>query len=207
MAIRVGIYEDNTELNDALALLVANTAGLLLAGTYTDCLNVTQDTFRDRPDVVLMDINLPLRDGIQAVQALHRDYPEVDVLMLTIYDDDDRVFRALCAGAKGYLLKHIEPEQIVTAIRDVYDGGAPMSPSIARRVLQSFVGKSVAAEELSSLTSRENQILHYLAQGMSNKLVANELTISVETVRTHIKRIYEKLQVHSVTEAIAKYRQ
>jgi DNA-binding NarL/FixJ family response regulator len=207
MAIRVGIYEDNTELNDALALLVANTAGLLLAGTYTDCLNVTQDTFRDRPDVVLMDINLPLRDGIQAVQALHRDYPEVDVLMLTIYDDDDRVFRALCAGAKGYLLKHIEPEQIVTAIRDVYDGGSPMSPSIARRVLQSFVGKSVAAEELSSLTSRENQILHYLAQGMSNKLVANELTISVETVRTHIKRIYEKLQVHSVTEAIAKYRQ
>jgi DNA-binding NarL/FixJ family response regulator len=207
MAIRVGIYEDNTELNEALALLVKNTSGLELAGAYTDCLNVTLDTFRDRPDVLLMDINLPLRDGIQAVQVLHRDFPDVDVLMLTIHDDDDRVFRSLCAGAKGYLLKHIEPEQIVEAIRHVYDGGSPMSPSIARRVLQSFVGKSVAAEEMANLTSRENQILHYLAQGMSNKLVADELGISVETVRTHIKRIYEKLQVHSVTEAIAKYRQ
>jgi DNA-binding NarL/FixJ family response regulator len=207
MAIRVGIYEDNVELNEALTLLVRTTDGLELAGAYTDCLNVTMDVFRDRPDVLLMDINLPLCDGIQAVQALHRDYPEVDVLMLTIYDDDDRVFRSLCAGAKGYLLKHTEPAQIVTAIEDVYNGGSPMSPSIARRVLASFVGKSVADKSLANLTSRENQILHYLAQGMSNKLVADELTISVETVRTHIKRIYEKLQVHSVTEAIARYRQ
>lgn len=126
--------------------------------------------------------------------------------MLTVFDDDDRVFRALCAGASGYLLKQTPPDQIIEAIQEVYAGGAPMSPSIARKVISTFPGRSTQTADLDQLTSRESQVLHYLAQGMSYKLVAAELSIGLETVRTHIKRIYEKLHVHSVVEAVAKYR-
>ena len=126
--------------------------------------------------------------------------------MLTVFDDDDRVFRALCAGASGYLLKQSTPDQIMDAIRLVYEGGAPMSPSIARKIVQSFPSHKKTSENLELLTGRESQVLHYLSQGLSYKLVAAELGISLETVRTHIKRIYEKLQVHSVTEAISRYR-
>ena len=153
-----------------------------------------------------MDIDLPGRDGIQAVTSLHREFPSVEVLMLTVFDDDDRVFRALCAGASGYLLKQTTPDQILEAIRAVYAGGAPMTPSIARRVIQSFPARFTQTADIDQLTGRESQVLHYLAQGLSYKLVAAELGISIETVRTHIKRIYEKLHVHSVVEAVSKYR-
>lgn len=206
MAIRVAIYEDNRPLRDALGTLIADTDGLTLVGAYGDCLLANDNTYRHQPDVVLMDIDLPGRDGIQAVQSLRREFPTVEVLMLTVFDDDDRVFRALCAGASGYLLKQTPPDDILDAIEQVYAGGAPMTPSIARKVIQTFPGRAAASADLDQLTSRESQVLHYLAQGLSYKLVADELSISIETVRTHIKRIYEKLHVHSVTEAVSKYR-
>lgn len=206
MPIRTLIYEDNVLLRDALSSLIADADDCELVGAFGDCLRANDQTYQLQPDVILMDIDLPKRDGIQAVMSLHREFPAVEVLMLTVFDDDDRVFRALCAGASGYLLKHTPPDQILSAIQDVYAGGAPMSPSIARRVIQSFPAQVTPTASLDALTAREGQVLHYLAQGMSYKLVAAELGIGLETVRTHIKRIYEKLHVHSVTEAIAKYR-
>lgn len=206
MAIRVAIYEDNRPLREALSVLIADTDNLTLVGAYGDCLQANDNTYRHQPDVVLMDIDMPGRNGIQAVQSIRREFPNVEVLMLTVFDDDERVFRALCAGASGYLLKQTPPDEIIEAIEQVYAGGAPMTPSIARKVIQTFPGKANAAAELDQLTSREGQVLHYLAQGYSYKMVADELGISIETVRTHIKRIYEKLHVHSVTEAVSKYR-
>ncbi|MEZ0610190.1 response regulator [Fibrella sp. WM1] len=206
MAIRVAIYEDNRPLRDALGTLIADTDGLTIVGAYGDCLQANDNTYRHQPDVILMDIDMPGRDGIQAVQSLRREFPTVEVLMLTVFDDDDRVFRALCAGASGYLLKQTPPDDILDAIEQVYAGGAPMTPSIARKVIQTFPARATLSADLDQLTSRESQVLHYLAQGLSYKLVADELGISIETVRTHIKRIYEKLHVHSVTEAVSKYR-
>ena len=206
MAIRVAIYEDNQPLREALSALITDEDDYTLVGAFGDCLHANDQTYRLQPDVILMDIDLPGRDGIQAVTGLHREFPNVDILMLTVFDDDDRVFRALCAGASGYLLKQTTPDQILEAIQSVYAGGAPMTPSIARKVIQTFPTRIGHSADLEQLTSRESQVLQYLAKGLSYKLVAAELTISVETVRTHIKRIYEKLHVHSVTEAIAKYR-
>jgi DNA-binding NarL/FixJ family response regulator len=204
--IRILLFEDNEPLREALSVMVSDTDGFKLVGAFGDCLRANDLVFQLQPDVVLMDIDLPGRDGIQAVTSLHREFPTVEVLMLTVFDDDDRVFRALCAGASGYLLKKTPPEQIIQAIQDVYAGGAPMSPSIARKVIATFPSRATQTADLDQLTSRESQVLHYLAQGLSYKLVAAELSISIETVRTHIKRIYEKLHVHSVTEAVAKYR-
>ncbi|TAE23645.1 MAG: DNA-binding response regulator [Cytophagales bacterium] len=204
--IRILLFEDNEPLREALSVMVSDTDGFKLVGAFGDCLRANDQVFQLQPDVVLMDIDLPGRDGIQAVTSLHREFPNVEVLMLTVFDDDDRVFRALCAGASGYLLKQTPPDQIIRAIQDVYAGGAPMSPSIARKVIATFPARATQTADLDQLTSREAQVLHYLTQGLSYKLVAAELGISIETVRTHIKRIYEKLHVHSVTEAVAKYR-
>ena len=204
MAIRIGIYEDNESLRDALSLLVQTTDNFELAGAYGDCLNLEQQIATNRPHVVLMDIDLPGMTGIEATLRLHRQFPETDVLMLTVFEDDDRVFEAIRAGATGYLLKKTPPSRILAAIQEVYEGGAPMSPGIARRVMQSL-HRSTAPHELDQLTPREATILSLLAAGNSYKMVAAEAGISIDTARTHIKRIYEKLHVHSVTEAVAKY--
>lgn len=206
MPIRVLIYEDNTSLREALSALIADTDECVLVGAFGDCLRANDQTYQLQPDVVLMDIDLPGRDGIQALTSLHREFPAVEVLMLTVFDDDDRVFRALCAGASGYLLKQTPSDQLLEAIQSVYAGGAPMSPSIARKVIQTFPSRAGQSANLDQLTARESQVLHYLAQGLSYKLVAAELGVGIETVRTHIKRIYEKLHVHSVIEAVSKYR-
>jgi DNA-binding NarL/FixJ family response regulator len=204
MAIRISIYEDNQPLRDSLALLVETTDNYELAGAYADCLHLDQQMTTHRPDVVLMDIDLPGVSGIEATLHLHRHYPDTDVLILTVFDDNDNVFDAIKAGATGYLLKKTAPVRILEAIRDVYEGGAPMSPGIARRVMQSM-HRPTAPTALDQLTPREADVLRLLAAGNSYKMVAAEAGISIDTVRTHVRRIYEKLHVHSVTEAIARY--
>ncbi|MBC7568773.1 MAG: response regulator transcription factor [Spirosoma sp.] len=203
--IRITIYEDNALLREALSVLVQVTDGYELRGAFGDCLAVEAQTAELQPDVVLMDIDLPGMSGIEATLRLHRQFPAVDVLILTVFDDDGQVFDAIRAGATGYLLKRTPPGRILDAIREVYEGGAPMSPAIARRVMQSLHPTS-SMRELEQLSSRELDVLKLLAQGRSYKLVAAELGIGLETVRTYIRRIYEKLHVHSVTEAIARYR-
>ncbi len=203
--IRVLLYEDNTMLREALSFMIGSTEGFQLAGAFGDCLDATKQVSKLQPDVVLMDIDLPERDGIAALADIKKRYAHVDVMMLTVFDDDDRVFESLKAGATGYLLKKTSPARIMEAIREVYNGGAPITPSIARRVLLHLHKHPAPASSLSTLTDREMQILEFLAEGNSYKMVADVCGIGIETVRTHIKHIYEKLQVHSVTEAVAKF--
>lgn len=203
--MKVLIYEDNLDLRNALAALIAGTDGYELRGAFENCTNVVNEVAVLTPDVVVMDIDLPGMSGIEGVMHLKKAHPKVEALMLTVFDDDERVFQAVCAGASGYLLKKTPPTRILEALRELVEGGAPMSPIIARKVLQLFPGKPTDKDaDLDSLTLREMQVLKTLARGFSHKMVAAELKISIETVRTYVKRIYEKLQVHSITEAIAK---
>jgi len=204
MPIRVSIYEDNRALREALELLISKEPDLLLTGAYADCTQVEKDLCLQEADVILMDIDMPGRSGIEGAALVKRHFPAVEVLMLTVFDDDNKVFDAVCAGANGYLLKKTPPDKILEAIRDLYAGGAPMTPLIARKVLQLFPRTPALNTETDKLTPRELGVLESLAKGNSYKMVAAELNISIETVRTHIKRIYEKLHVHSVAEAIAK---
>lgn len=203
MAIRTVIFEDNLPLREALSFLIDATEGYELTGAFADCLTAEKQVGTLQPDVVLMDIDLPGRSGIDAVRSLRERYSHVDVLMLTVFDDDERVFDAIRAGATGYLLKKTPPARILEAIQEVYDGGAPMSPAIARRVMEALQIRP--NPHLADLTPREGEVLTLLAKGNSYKMVAAELGITVETTRTHVKRIYEKLHVHSVAEALAKY--
>lgn len=204
MAIRISIYEDNESLRDALSLLVQTTSNFELAGAYGDCLNLEQQLATHRPHVVLMDIDLPGISGIEATFKIHRQFPGTDVLILTVFEDDDRVFDAIRAGATGYLLKKTQPVRILAAIQEVYEGGAPMSPDIARRVLHSL-HRSRTSHYLDQLTPRELTILSLLSAGNSYKMVAAEAGITLDTAKTHIKHIYEKLHVHSVSEAVVKF--
>jgi DNA-binding NarL/FixJ family response regulator len=157
------------------------------------------------PDVVLMDINLPQMSGIECVRRLRELLPKTHVLMLTVYEDSDSIFRALRAGACGYLLKRSEPEQLLDAIRDVLHGGSPMTSQIARKVVQAFHASDEAKDLSLKLTQREAEILDYLAKGYANKEIADKLSVTVPTVRSHLRSIYDKLHVHSRTEAVAKY--
>lgn len=204
MPIRVAIYEDNRALREALEVFISQEPDLLLTGAYADCTQVEEDLRVREADVVLMDIDMPGRSGIEGAALVKRYFPTTEVLMLTVFDDDNKVFDAVCAGANGYLLKKTPPDKILEAIRDLYAGGAPMTPLIARKVLQLFPRTPALNTETDKLTPRELSVLENLAKGNSYKMVAAELGISIETVRTHIKRIYEKLHVHSVAEAIAK---
>ncbi len=204
MPIRVAVYEDNSALREALEILLSEAQGFVVSGAYRDCTQVEQDLLRNEADIVLMDIDMPGRSGIEGAAIVKKRFPAVEVLMLTVFDDDDKVFQAVCAGANGYLLKKTPSDKILEAIEDLYNGGAPMTPAIARKVLQLFPRAPAVNTETDKLTPRELAVLQSLAKGNSYKMVAAELDISIETVRTHIKRIYEKLHVHSVAEAIAK---
>ncbi len=204
MPIRVLVYEDNTPLREALSVLIDGTSDYDLVGAFGDNLRVVSQVAGLQPDVILMDIDMPGQTGIEAIRKLRQQPTVADVLILTVFDDDDRVFEAIRAGATGYLLKKTQPSRLLEAIREVYEGGAPMSPSIARKVMQTLHYRPNT--DISQLTTREGQVLARLADGMSYKLVAADMEISIETVRTYIKRIYEKLHVHSVTEALAKFR-
>lgn len=206
MSIRVLLFEDNYTLREALSFMIDSTDGFELVGAFGDCLKAVEQVEALQPNVVLMDIDLPGLNGIQALINIKQKKLNVEVLMLTVFDDD-HVFEAIKAGATGYLLKKTPPTQLLDAIKQVYDGGAPMSPSIARKVMLSMHKQPQNNNDFERLSAREQQILQLLSEGLSFKMVADRCGISLETVRTHSKRIYEKLHVNSVTEAISKLHQ
>lgn len=197
--IRVAIVEDDTDIRLALTELLDSSTGFGCAGSFANCEAAMTAMERETPDVVLMDIMLPGMSGIEGVAAIRKRFPEVDVLMLTVHPDDRFVYEALAAGATGYLLKESDTERILDAIREVRRGGAPMSRTIARRVVESFH----RAQE-SPLSEREREVLALLCQGRSYSDIARALYVSQETVHFHIKNIYRKLQVHSKSAAVAR---
>jgi len=198
------IYEDNIFLRDTFAQLITSSAKFKLLGTFENCNHISIDMQTLRPDVVLMDIEMAGTDGLEGLKLIRKLSSDIHVIMLTVFDDNDRVLQAICSGASGYLIKNTSPEKILEAIDDVLNGGAPMTPSIARKVLTLFPKAPAPGNEMNKLAAREQEVLQLLASGNSYKMIAAQCNISIETVRTYIKRIYEKLQVHSAIEAIAK---
>ncbi|MEO8147159.1 MAG: response regulator transcription factor [Bacteroidia bacterium] len=198
------IYEDNIFLRESISQLISGSGKFKLLSAFENCNHISIDMQTLRPDVVLMDIEMAGTDGLEGLKLIRKFSSTIHVIMLTVFDDNDRVLQAICSGASGYLIKNTEPEKILEAINDVLNGGAPMTPSIARKVLQLFPKVPAPGDEMNKLTVREQEVLKLLSSGNSYKMIAAQCSISIETVRTYIKRIYEKLQVHSATEAIAK---
>lgn len=201
--IRVCIYEDLNDLRELLSETVRGVSELLLINAYPNAKNVIENTRRDKPDVILMDIQMPGMSGIEAVQLIKQKYPAIQILMQTVFEDNSRIFAAICAGASGYILKDSSPERYVSAIIDTYQGGSPMSPSIARKVLTMFKNQNQKVTDFIELTDSEQKVLELLVRGLSYKLIADELKISYPTVNFHLKNIYRKLHVNSATEAIS----
>jgi len=202
--IKVLIYEDDPSFRETLSILVNGTEGYELKGAWENCNNIDQHIRKHQPDVVLMDINMPGTNGLQGLSIIRGYNPDINVLMLTVFDDNEKIFQAICNGASGYLLKKTAPSKIIEAIQEVYNGGAPITSTIAKKILQMFPKTPARSSEADKLSAREQEILQLLMKGYSYKMIAPELKIILETVRTHIKRIYEKLHVHSASEAIAK---
>lgn len=203
--IRVVIFEDNRSLREGLSALIGGTAGFDCAGAFPNCNNLLKNIEHAKPDVILMDIEMPGMNGIEAVQIIKEQYPAIKILMETIFDDDEKIFKSICAGAEGYILKNTPPAEIMQAIKEIHEGGSPMTPSIANRVLKMVKKKPETGEkERFDLSQRENEIVHCLVKGMSYKMIAASCFISIETVNVHIKNIYKKLQVHSKSEAVVK---
>ena len=204
MQIGIVVYEDNDNLRESLCNLITFSKNLLLLGNYARVDDVVNQVKELQPDVILMDIDMPGMNGIEAVKLIRNFKQQVQIIMLTVFDDNRHVLDAICAGASGYLLKKYISDHLTDAIALVLQGEAPMSPGIARMVIQSMQQNTKPAENNYNLTSREKEILSNLSKGNSYKLIAADLTISIDTVRTHIKNIYEKLQVHTQTEAVSK---
>ena len=203
--IRVVIFEDNSNLRRGLTTLINGSAGFECSGAFGNCDNLIQHIAETKPDVVLMDIEMPGMNGIEAVKMLKPQFPEIKILMETMFEDDEKVFHSICSGAEGYILKSTPPAQILAAVREIHEGGAPMTPSIASKVLSMFKsGTSFARDESYNLTDREMEVLKYLVDGMSYKAVAEKCCVSMDTISTHVKNVYKKLQVHSKSEAVSK---
>ncbi len=204
MKRRISIVEDNRDLREALSLMIQFTGNYELAGSYENAESAIEHIPLLKPDAVLMDINLPGYSGIECVSAIKKKCPDILFLMCTSYGDDETIFKSLQVGASGYILKTDGPSKIVEALNDLFEGGSPMSGSIARRVVASFSNFEDRAD-IQSLTEREKEILEQLAKGRMNKEVAHELGISIGTVRKHIQNIYEKLHVNTRVEAVNIY--
>jgi len=204
MQTGIVVYEDNDNLRESLCNLIMFSKDLLLLGNYARVDEVSTQVKELQPDVILMDIDMPGMNGIDAVRLIRSFNQQVQIIMLTVFDDNRHVLDAICAGASGYLLKKYISDHLTEAITQVLHGEAPMSPGIARMVIQSMHQNVKPAENNYNLTQREKEILANLSKGNSYKLIASDLNISIDTVRTHIKNIYEKLQVHTQTEAVSK---
>ena len=202
--IRVAIIEDQAEMRDGLAALINASEGFLCAHRFGSMEEALARLENDAADVALVDIGLPGMSGIEGMRLLRERFPRLQVLMLTIYGDDQRIFEAMCAGACGYLLKKTPPERLLESVREVAAGGAPMSPEIARRVVELFRRFRPPAQAPCNLSPQEMRLLKLLGEGHHYKTAAAQMNISVHTVRFHMRSIYEKLQVHSKSEAVAK---
>ena len=203
--IRVAIFEDNRNLRESLFNLLETSGQFTCVGAFANCERVVENIEETQPDVILMDIEMPLVNGIEAVRMIREKYPDIKILMETIFEEDEKIFQSICNGAQGYILKNTPPEEILDAIREIYEGGAPMSPIIASKVLRMFkFNLSNQKDSSFNLSSREKEILKCLVEGMSYKMIADTCFISADTVNGHIKNIYRKLQVHSKGEAVAK---
>lgn len=205
MSATVGIVEDDAILRSSLAKLVGGARGFRCVAACASGEEALQNLPRFKPGVVLMDLNLPQLSGIECIRRLKEILPTTPVIVLTVYEDSEHIFRALKAGASGYLLKRSDPEEVLDAIKDARDGGAPMSSQVARRVVHSFHEPTPTGLDTIALTERETEILSFLSQGFANKEIADRMNISVPTVRTHLRHIYEKLHIRSRGEAIVKY--
>jgi DNA-binding NarL/FixJ family response regulator len=204
-AITVSIVDDDADLRQQIAQYLATASNIRCKSSYASAEEALHFLPHDRPDVVLMDINLGDVDGIECVSRLKEIMPEAQVLMLTVFEDTDRIFRALAAGAAGYLLKRLPPKKLLEAIEDVSAGGSPMSASIARKVVQSFRTGPPPGVESAGLSEREQSVLRGVAEGFAYKEIADQLKISIHTVRNYVRRIYEKLHVRSRVAAVAKF--
>jgi DNA-binding NarL/FixJ family response regulator len=202
MAIPVFIYEDNDNLRESLCSLFALSDEFAITGAFSHCLEVAEQVQTNLCDIILMDIDMPGMTGIEAVKKIRSFNKQVQIIMLTVFDDNVHVFDALIAGANGYLLKKNISDKLITAIHEVLSGGAPMSPAIARMIITQL--QTTAPQNDYALTNREKEMLVLLSKGNSHKMIASASGISIETVRSHLKKIYDKLHVHSQTEALSK---
>jgi DNA-binding NarL/FixJ family response regulator len=208
MNLRIAIFDDNKNIRESITLLLKTEPDFMVVGSFSHVLDCVDDVKSCNPDIVLMDIEMPGMSGIEAVNAIKKELPHVQILMQTVFEDDDRVFDSICAGASGYILKNHLNTKLIDAVKELQFGGSPMSPSVARKVLNKMQSVSgfIKPEEAPDyhLTAREKEVLSCLVNGLSYKMIASDLNISYETVRSHVKKIYEKLHVASLTEVVAK---
>ncbi len=205
ITIKVAVFEDNEQLLESLQQLIDSANALTCTGAFLNAQHLEKKIEKSKPDVVIMDIDMPGINGIDAVNILHSKYPSIRILMQTVFDENDKIFAAIRAGASGYILKKSSPAKIIESIIETYNGGAAMTPSVAEKVLKMFrlQTQETAAEKID-LSEREKEILALLVKGKSYKMIAAECFISIDTVNSHIKNIYEKLHVHSKSEAVVK---
>ena len=203
--ITVSIVDDERELRESIKAFIDGSPGFRCVSAYHSAETALKHLPQDRPDVVLMDIHLTGMSGIECVERLKTMLPEMQVMMLTVYDDADQIFKALSAGASGYVLKRSTPAKLLEAIKELNEGGSPMSSSIARKVVASFQRSGPSRDEKTNLSPREQMVLESMAKGLTYKQAADQFGISIGTIRTYVRRIYEKLHVQSRTEAVAEY--
>ena len=203
-AIKVAIIEDLRDVREGLAMLINGTSGYSCVGSFRSMEEAIAKLGREPPDIVLTDIGLPGMDGIEGIKILREQFPNLPCIALSVYDDDERIFAALCAGAVGYLLKNTQPARLLESLREVQAGGAPMSPEVARRVITLFQNFTPPKNASYHLTPQEKELLKLLVEGHSYKTAAYHLDLSIHTVSFHLRNVYEKLQVHSKSEAVAK---
>ncbi len=202
--IRIAIFEDNQKFRESLEFIIVTTTDMELSGCFDDTNRLVERMEVLQPDVVLMDINIPVMNGIEATSVIKHKFPYIQVCIQTVFEEDDKVFASLCAGASGYILKNSPPDRILQAIREVADGGLFFTPSIAKKVLVSFSQQYSSKPEFIQLTDKEKEILKLLVDGLSYKMIADGTGLSIHTIHTHIRHIYEKLHVNSSSQAVAK---
>jgi DNA-binding NarL/FixJ family response regulator len=205
--IKVGIVEDNKTVREGFETLLNRTTGFQCVCACATVAEALKEIPRAQPDVVLMDIQLPDSTGVECTAKIKEQMPAVHIVIVTVYEDSERIFQALRAGACGYLLKRAEPEKVIAAIREAQEGGVPMTPEIARKVIGQFRQQAAAAIQVQDLSDREREVLELVMQGLGNKVIADRLGVTVAAVKWHLQHIYEKLHVHSRTEAALKFKQ